>query len=236
MKNQYFGDVYDYIKYSLIRQLSLSGAVNTAVCWMLTRNDGKAHGHRVNYLHNPGEWRTFDPPVFDCLRKAVLDLKERNVKVIERSGLLPCTIFYSQILTDGACERRKYFDRFLELSRGRELAFFDPDNGFEIKSVPYGRTGASRYLFVHEISEAFSAGHSLLVYQHMPPQPRDPLIQRLANRLIRETNSQSAYVFHTRRVAFFLVPQRSHINHFEESASMIQSSLGGLLTTQIYPA
>ena len=146
MKNQYFGDIYDYIKYGLLRQLSCCGKVSTAVCWMLTENVDRRDGNRVNYLQEPEAWRAFDPPVFDCLRTAVLARNERNIRTIEDSGLLPNTSFYSPSLTDGPDERRTYFDSFLESSRGKELVFFDPDNGLEIKSVKYGRKGASRYL------------------------------------------------------------------------------------------
>ena len=236
MKNQYFGDIYDYVKYGLLRQLSCHGKVSTSLCWMLTRNDERQDGHSVDYLREPSRWRCFDPAVFDCLRSAVLDLKERNTRVVEESGLLPNTTFYSHLLTDGADERRKYFDEFLRLSHGRQLVFFDPDNGLEIKSVKYGRKGASRYLFLREVSQSFSAGHSLLVYQHMPPKPRDPLIRDLANGLIRETGSQLVYVFSTPRVAFLLVPQTNQMRHFAESASRVQTNLGGLLTTRRYAA
>ena len=82
---------------------------------------------------------------------------------------------------------------FLAFSKGRELVFFDPDNGLEIKSVKYGRKGASRYLFMREVSQSVSAGHSLLAYQHMPPKPREPFISDLASSLVRETGSESVY-------------------------------------------
>ena len=236
MKNQYFGDIYDYIKYGLLRQLTCCGKISTAVCWMLTQNDDRSDGHHVKYLQSPEEWRAFDPPMFDCLRTAVLALKKRDVRVVEQSGLLPNTTFYSHLLTDGSDERRRYFDGLLKFSHGRELLFFDPDNGLEVKSVKYGRKGASRYLFLREVSQSFTAGHSLLVYQHMPPKPREPLIRALASGLIQETGSQLVYVFSTPRVAFFLVPQTSDVRRFAESVSRVQTNMGGLLTTRRYRA
>ncbi len=236
MKNQYFGDIYDYIKYGLLRQLSCYGKVSTAVCWMLTKNDDKRDGHRVNYLQQPAAWRGFDPPMFDCLRTAVLDRKERDVGVVEKSGLLPNTTFYSHLVTDAPDERCRYFDGFLEFAHGRELIFFDPDNGLEIKSVKYGRKGASRYLFLREVSQSFKAGHSLLVYQHMPPKPREPFIRDLANGLIRETGSELVYVFRTPRVAFFLVPQASQVGRFAKTAFRIQTDWCDLLGTGRYCA
>ena len=236
MKNQYFGDMYDYIKYGLLRQLSDYGKVSIAVCWMLTENDDRRDGHRINYLEDTEAWRAFDPTVFDCLRTAVLDRKERNIKVLEDSQLLQNTSFYSHLVTDGPEERGKYFDGFLEFARGRDLVFFDPDNGLEIKSVKYGRKGASRYIYMQEVSKSFTAGHSVFVYQHMPPKPRDPFINDLANSLIQETGAESAYVFYTRRVAFFLLPQINKVDRFAEVASRVQTKWGDQLSIRRYTA
>ncbi len=236
MKNQYFGDMYDYIKYGLLRQLSDYGKVSIAVCWMLTESDDRRDGHRINYLEDTEAWRPFDPPVFDCLRTAVLDRKERNIKVLEDSQLLQNTSFYSHLVTDGPEERGKYFDGFLEFARGRVLVFFDPDNGLQIKSVKYGRKGASRYIYMQEVSKSFTAGHSVFVYQHMPPKPRDPFINDLANSLIQETGAESAYVFYTRRVAFFLIPQINKVDLFAEVASRVQTKWGDQLSIRRYTA
>ena len=65
MKNQYFGDINDYRKYSLLRLLSGHGKISTAVCWMLTPDDLRPDGHRIQYLREPEKWRKFDPAVFD---------------------------------------------------------------------------------------------------------------------------------------------------------------------------
>ena len=159
MKDQYFGDVHDYIKYGVLRQLLCNGNVSAVVCWMLTQNDGRlSDGRRLSYLTQPGERRDLDPPLFDCLRAAVLDRNERSIKIVEESGLLPNASFYSHLLADASDERRSYFDGLLGFSRGKDLIFFDPDNGLGVKSVPYGRKGSSKYLFLHEVSQLFSAG------------------------------------------------------------------------------
>ena len=236
MKNQYFGDLYDYIKYSLLRQLSRRGTVSTAVCWMLTENDERRDGHRVSYLIKPEGWRSFDPPVFDCLREAVLERKERNIRAVEESGLLSETIFYAPLLADGSDERRTYFDEFLTFSNERDLVFFDPDNGLEIKSVKYGRKGSSRYLFMSEVSRSVSAGHSVLVYQHMPHKPREPFISNVASNLMQETGLESVYVFHSPRIAFFLVPQIDQLDQFSEIASRVHSSWAGVLSIRRFKA
>ena len=72
LKNQYFGDVNDYLKYGILRELSKS-AESLHVVWMLTESDGSADGKFTEYLSSPGKWRHYDPALFDFLRSQLLD-------------------------------------------------------------------------------------------------------------------------------------------------------------------
>jgi hypothetical protein len=82
MKNQYVGDINDYRKYGLIRALSASGKLSTAVCWMLTGDDGRRDGEKTAYLGQPGKYRDHDPDLFDRLREQVQAGSARNVGAI----------------------------------------------------------------------------------------------------------------------------------------------------------
>ncbi len=125
--------------------------------------------------------------MFDRLITSV-DRQLRDTNVIEASGLLPNTRFYTQLLTDNTDERKTYFDGFLKSSQGRGLVCFDPDNGLEVKSVKYGRKQSSKFLYMHEVSESFNKGHSLLIYQTMLYKP-DQFARELADNLQQETKS-----------------------------------------------
>ena len=48
MKNQYFGDVRDYLKYSLLTILGCE--LSVAVCWLLTPDDSSPGGRKTGYL------------------------------------------------------------------------------------------------------------------------------------------------------------------------------------------
>ena len=85
MKNQYFGDRRDYLKYSLIRALGCE--LSVAVCWLLTDDDQSKEGGKTDYLCQPDKWRKYDPPVYDFLRGHVRP-EERRVDVLEKSKLL----------------------------------------------------------------------------------------------------------------------------------------------------
>ena len=100
MKNQYFGDINDYRKYGLLRLLSGSAKLSTAVCWMLTADDGRSDGKKVRYLKQPRPWRGFDPDLYDTLRELVLSREIRNVNSAEASGILPSARYFPELLSD----------------------------------------------------------------------------------------------------------------------------------------
>ncbi len=226
MKNQYFGDINDYRKYGLLRLLSGGGEITTAVCWMLTADDGGADGGFITYLQEPDEWRHYDPPLFDHLRDVVLDQNLRDVRGIETYAILPSCRFAPGLLPDDADGRAEYFETFMEITRDCDLIFFDPDNGIEVKSKPYGRKDSSKYLYWREVISAFSAAHSLLIYQHFPRVKRDLFIETMARDLANKTGAPEVYSFRTPRVLFLLAPQERHRKFFEARSQKVEEVWG----------
>ena len=233
MKNQYFGDIYDYVKYGLLRRLSDYGESSTALCWMMTPNDDGGDGGRTGYLEEHESWRDFDPDVFDCLTSA-MDRGDRDTRIIERSGLLPNTRFYSHTLTDNPDTRQAFMDGFLRRSKGRKLVCFDPDNGLEVKTKKPGRKDSSKYLYMPEVSRSYGAGHSLLIFQNTPREKREAFIQRTASRLSEQTGSNNVYSFHVCKAlaTFFLVSQD---DHYSEAVSKVEADWGEKLETIRHP-
>jgi hypothetical protein len=221
VKNQYFGDINDYRKYGLLRALTNHGEIRSAVCWMLTPDDGRGDGGRIGYLFQPAKWRGLDPVLFDHLEEAVLHRDLRNVAVIENSEILPSCVFLSDLVPDDEEGRRAYFQRLTGLARGCDLIFFDPDNGIEVESKRYGRRGSSKYLYWDEIESFWNAGHSLLIYQHFPHVKRAPFIQDKAGALTDRTRAPEVTSFRTSHVVFFLVPQKERRDFFRERSAEV---------------
>jgi len=164
----------------------------------------------LQYLQEPAAWRHYDPALYDHLRESVLDRGIRDVRAIDDPLMFPWALFFTETLTDDADARAAYFAAFTDLAAGCHLVFYDPDNGIEVKSVPYGRIGSSKYLYWREIVPAFQAGHSLLIYQHFPRVQREVYTSALARELAKRTGAREVYSFRTPRVLFLLAVQEQH--------------------------
>jgi len=154
MKNQYFADENDYLKYGLLRILSGGGGIMTAVCWMLTNGDRGTDGKLTNYLAQENKWRPYDPPLFDSLAECVRKLSNRSIRWAEARTIIPSANYFGEILDDSRTARTRYFESFMDQAIGHDLVFFDPDNGVEVPSRPLGlqgRKGSCKYIYWFEL-------------------------------------------------------------------------------------
>lgn len=229
MKNQYFGDINDYKKYSLLKLLSRYGQIETTVCWLLTNGEDGSNGSRIKYLEQPDKWRKFDPMLYEYLRKQVLELKNRNVNVLEKADLFESFRFFPRIIEDDIQARENFFNDFLRFAKGTQLVFLDPDNGLEIKSIPRGRKASSKYIYWEEVQAVHEAGHSILIYQHFPRRARKPYIEDIVNRIRDITTIKRIFYYSTPFVVFLLLPQKEHEEIFIENNQNILNNWGNLI-------
>ncbi len=229
MKNQYFGDINDYKKYSLLRLLSGNGQIETVVCWVLTGDDSGTDGRRTRYLEQPETWQKYDPIVYEHLREYVLNKGIRNVNTVERANILPNCRFYKERIQDDLNLRDEFFEKFLKFAQGADLVFFDPDNGLEVKSVTRGKKKSSKYVYLSEIEASYESGHSLLVYQHFPRKPRESFILSLIQQFKALDGIRSVFSYCTLHVAFLLIPQPHHERIFSESNTKILQNWGEVI-------
>jgi hypothetical protein len=204
MKNQYVGDVNDYLKYALLR--AIAGPMSLAVVWMLTNRDTRSDGQKLSYLSQPEKYRRLDPALFDVLNRLVRQ-DRRSVQVIEEERVLPLAAYVPDLLEDALRARREYFEQVWQLAQGRKLVFFDPDNGLEVVSVPKGRRGSAKYLYQDELHDAYARRHSIVVYQHFPRRPRDLFLREIAETIRAVTDCGQVMALVTSHVAFLIVPQ-----------------------------
>ncbi len=235
MKNQYFGDINDYKKYSLLRLLGGNGQIETAVCWALTEDDSGTDGRRTQYLEQPETWQKYDPVVYEHLRKHVLDKGIRHVNIIEQANVLRNCRFFDDVIQDDIHLRDQYFHKFFKFAAGADLVFFDPDNGLEVKSVPRGKRKSSKYIYWGEVEASYKSGHSILIYQHFPRKPRESFICGLVQQFKALEGIRSVISYCTFHVAFLLIPQPQHENMFIENTVQVSQNWGDLIRVGKHP-
>ena len=224
MKNQYFGDVNDFRKYGLLRAFSKTPNLTLSVVWMLTRRDRLNDGHFIDYLSKPEQYRHFDQILFDWLQHIVLNEGDRRVARFEASKLLNDATFYSSLVPHDAEERSTWFQTLLADVADRDLIFLDPDNGIEVKSVPYGRKHSEKYIYWQEIRSLVEHEHSLLIYQHFPRVKRSLYIDRIKDTIKVETGYSDVFAFRTSRVVFFLAIHSNHSRQLGEAIERVKQT------------
>jgi hypothetical protein len=227
MKNKYFGDINDYKKYGLLRLLCNNGRKKIAVCWMLTAEDERRDGKRIDYLDHPNKWKKYDPQLFDLLLPCLNDPDKRNVSRATEAEIVPGAKYHTKLLTDNTAERERYFQEFMTLAQTCDLSFFDPDNGLEIKSRPIGRRNSCKYLFWRELQQAWAEGQSLLLYQHFPRVERQKFIETVVTSAQQELNVSDVIIYRTDYVVFALIPQAWHKAYYLQQSQVVEQIWDG---------
>jgi hypothetical protein len=223
MKDQYFGDINDYRKYGLLRDLAGISGLKLGVCWMRTNPDHRTDGELRQYLDFPSRWRHYDADLYDLLRRLVNPTIQRDLTHAESWGLLPGALYHRDSLVNDGGSREEYFrNAWLALEQSK-LMFFDPDNGMEVKSAPYGTKRAAKYLFWREVEGAFNLRYSLVIYQHFRREARSPFIKKLADEFKKRLAVDVVFSFRTPHVVFFVIPHPEHASLFSGVCEAIEA-------------
>lgn len=212
MKNQYFGDINDYKKYSVIK-IICADEIKPFFEWMLTKNDKKNDGNLTSYLCKPEKWEKYDPKLFSILGriiKTAITKKNRNVGLLKTSNYFKTIFSHETILTDDISERKEWFNELLKKSSKFDFVFFDPDNGLEIQSVRKGNRNSSKYIYWDEISKIWNKNKTLLIYQHFPMVKRKEYISNFYKEIIKKLKTKSIYSIRTSKFVFFLIVNKKY--------------------------
>ena len=172
MQNRYVGDIGDYVKYALLREIT--GRKCLGVAWYLHPDGGPAgDGRYTTYLDRSDDWRHLDDQLFTKLKELVND-RSRTVQAVQESKLLGAnTIFSDQCLDvadipskERSSWRSKWFECVQAELRDCDLVFADPDNGlYPDKSFrPSQKVNAKRIPLKE--AQDLSKGRAAVIYHH----------------------------------------------------------------------
>ena len=163
----------------------------------------------LEYLSKPAVWRPYDPALFDLLQSVAACPDQRRLAAIEESGVIPGATYFDQLVSDGLAPRLAYMTASHDAFASADLVFYDPDNGLEVASRPKGRKDSSKHVFL-EIATTYSAGRSVLAYQHFPRQERTSFVRALTTTLSNHAPGSTTWTFRTAHVLFVLLAQPRH--------------------------
>lgn len=234
MKNQYVGDINDFRKYGLIRSLLSGGALTCGVFWMLTENDTRNDGNILKYLDKASSIDSLDPELFHKLKHMVHAFNDRTVARVKQECILPRTNYFDELIPDSESGRKAAFKSGLANLAECDLIFFDPDNGLQIKSKRIGHKNSNKFLYLDEVKETFSSGHSVLVYQHFPRIERKTYIANRVSELKARTYDSTIFSFATGYVCFFLVAQAAHLDMLRTGVESVRMRWGSQFTVNLH--
>ena len=225
MKDQYFGDVNDYVKYGLLKCCAESGW-RVGVCWMLTRSDARSDGRKIAYLSDSRGWRDHDPTLFDNLQ-TIVNGRDRRVAVADAADIIPGARYFDDPVPDSKDARSNWIERALKTLSAADLLFFDPDNGVEIPSIPKGRKDSSKYVFWDEVELGWKQGASLLIFQHFARQEtRIEHVARLALEMEARAPGSTVTPLVTSNVLFLLASRPQHADRAAATLDLLKTRWG----------
>ncbi len=227
MKNQYFGDVKDYLTYGLLRTLQQVSGLRIGVAWMLTPDSANGQGELRSYLNQPQDWQAHDPQLFASLQRVPAYAHGRNVGLAGQLGLIPDALYYAENLPPGAAARQTYFQGLFQVLQTCPLLFFDPDNGLETKTTPRAAQRSIQHIYWSEAVEAFHQhGHSLLIFQHFPRRSREAYLEERAQEFAARLGVERIDWFQTAQVVFFLAARPEHAAALQAAPEAVQAQWG----------
>lgn len=209
MKNQYFGDRYDFFKYDLVLTLleEIPELRRFTFIPMLTEGDGSKDGGRIKY---DGSRRPdLDEFLKSRIRESKRDIRELR-SFFQSIGVEYCPYRDDEFFTHEG--RGMYFAGIRSSLLSEAVVVVDPDNGFEVKSM--NRGNGHKYFKYGELKglyDRMDAKSLLLAYQYIPRVQRKPYFARIGARIRSCTGSGRVVCISDNKVVFFIISKSDEL-------------------------
>lgn len=174
MQDRYTGDIGDFGKLGLLRQLASTG-LSIGVNWYRTPDEThNSDGLHIGYLQKQ-EFCSCDPVLWSALGQIVSSGK-REIAALEQCGVLDAT-YFGRLLDSSSGDkiarqavRMDWHRQALQALHGCDIVFVDPDNGLMVPSAD-GTAKSNKFVLPYELAEYYNAGSSIIYYQHKARRP-----------------------------------------------------------------
>jgi hypothetical protein len=185
MRDQYVGDVSDFIKFSFLRALAHTDR-RIGVAWYYNpRHDGRKDGSYIEWRDEPA-WKRLDAEVFNGLST----LPERTVAALERASFWQNSALFHRVPMPARTARDSWGADKRTLLDSSELVFLDADNGL-------GKD-PRKHATYSEVRQLRRSGRAV-VFITFPGRTKshDLQVESLHKRLTSETGTSSILTLRT---------------------------------------
>ena len=181
MQDCYAGDIGDYGKFALLRELQKQG-LSIGVNWYKTATTISEKQDDGKYCI-PDHLAVCDPELAFNLRR-IFHSKgntSRSIEALEKEDFIEGAVYFSEPVSMDY--REEWHQRALREMSVVDLVFLDPDNGM---IVPTAASSQKRKKFVldTEVRDYLRRRQSVLVYQHRPRENEAVYIDRMMQRFM----------------------------------------------------
>ena len=185
MQDRYAGDIGDFGKIGLLKALQAQG-LSVGVNWYRVepmdaerKADGTYKQEDGKYLI-PEKLQVCDVSLAERLTK-IAKSDHRSIRDLERGKFIPGARYYSEPVTVSG--RDGWHKKALEILRGLDIVFVDPDNGMLVKSVGKRSAKSIKYTFYEEVADYIEQDQSVLIYNHRSRKQEGVYFHELCEKL-----------------------------------------------------
>lgn len=189
MQDRYVGDIGDYGKLALLRELQSCG-LSIAVNWYLVdpikiekNSDGTFKQQDGRHLI-PEKLKICD----NVLAKKLTEIAQsdrRSVIELEKASFVPGAIYYKEPIS--VDKRSEWHNKALQEIKSADLVFVDPDNGLLVQSVGMNSSRSVKYAFYEEIRDYIQQEQSVLIYNHRSRKKEGKYFSEICEKLQKAT-------------------------------------------------
>lgn len=213
MQDRYVGDIGDFGKYGLLRELfgrpeepGTGCGLRLAVAWYLNEEEGGSGGGLREYP----KLRECDPWLYDSLQRLIKNPKPKVAEVENRGILQRDTRYHRDLFSSNM--RTKWFKGALEATKEAAVVFVDPDNGIASENTP---VGSPKHVLPYELERFYERGQSLIIYHHFGRSDPKLQVKKFADSLreLLDLPSDQPWALKYRRGSgrvYFIVAQKEH--------------------------
>ena len=179
MQDRFVGDIGDFGKYGLLRALTgiwpplpEVDRLSLGVVWYRNAEESpkpRSPAKDAGYLDKADRFHDCDPVLFDALEEIVTS-GERNLCVLERSGVLGEMASHGQTVPKDADARKQWANRALEAVDDSAVVFVDPDVGL----APATAGNSPAHARLAEIKPVVARAQTLVIYQSFGRSGKHP--------------------------------------------------------------